>query len=61
MRNLPRILFAVALLAAPSVLAQKHPHFDDRGTLAWHTTFAAANAAAKTADKLIFVEYGRAA
>lgn len=41
--------------------AQKHPHFDDGGALQWQTTFAAAKEAAKKADKLIFVEYGRAA
>jgi hypothetical protein len=51
------ILVAGSVLAAP----QKHPHFDDGGTLAWQTTFAEAKAAAKKADKLIFVEYGRAA
>lgn len=41
--------------------AQKHPHFDDKGALAWQTKFSDAKAAAKVADKLIFVEYGRAA
>ncbi|MBL9076984.1 MAG: hypothetical protein JNL08_05745 [Planctomycetes bacterium] len=46
-----------AAIAAP----QKHPHFDDRGTLAWHTTLAAAKAAARAEDKLILVEYGREA
>ena len=50
-------VFAPTTLAAP----QKHPHFDDKGALAWHTEFAAAKAAAKQADTLIFVEYGRKA
>jgi hypothetical protein len=50
-------LIAGAALAAP----QKHPHFDDGGTLVWYTTLAEAKAAAKKADRLIFVEYGRAA
>lgn len=49
--------FAGAVLAAP----QKHPHFDDGGTLSWYTTFAEAKAAARQADKMILVEYGRAA
>ena len=51
------ILTAGVLAAAP----QKHPHFDDGGTLTWHTTLAEAKAAARKADKLILVEYGRAA
>jgi hypothetical protein len=38
--------------------AQKHPHYDDQGTLQWHTTFAAAKEDARKADKLIFVEVG---
>ena len=38
--------------------AQKHPHYNDGGTLAWFTTFAAAKEAARKVDKLIFVEVG---
>ena len=38
---------------------RKHPHFDDRGTLDWHTTFAEARAAAKAQGKRIFIELGR--
>ena len=53
--------FALATFLAGGALAQRHPHFDDGGALAWQTTFAAAKEAAKKADKLIFVEYGRAA
>ncbi|MEQ1632626.1 MAG: thioredoxin family protein [Planctomycetota bacterium] len=51
----------VALLITGPLVAQRHPHFDDGGTLAWQTTFAAAKEAAAKADKLIFVQYGRAA
>jgi hypothetical protein len=38
---------------------RKHPHFDDRGTLDWHTTFAEASAAAKSQQKKLFIELGR--
>jgi hypothetical protein len=38
---------------------RKHPHFDDRGTLSWHTRWASALAAAKAEKKAIFVELGR--
>ncbi|MEL6714919.1 MAG: hypothetical protein AAFU73_02115 [Planctomycetota bacterium] len=36
-----------------------HPHFDDRGTLTWHTTMAEAKAAAQASGKRIFIEFGR--
>jgi hypothetical protein len=36
-----------------------HPHFDDRGTLNWHTKFADALAAAKADKRMVFVEMGR--
>ncbi|MDH3592647.1 MAG: hypothetical protein OER88_12250 [Planctomycetota bacterium] len=36
-----------------------HPHFDDKGTLRWQTTLAAAQAQAKKETKLVFIEYGR--
>jgi hypothetical protein len=48
----------VSCALAGTALAQRHPHFDDKGTLQWHTTFAAAKEAARKADKLIFVEVG---
>jgi hypothetical protein len=41
--------------------AGTHPHFDDQGTLAWHTRFADAIAQAKTEKKLVFIEMGREA
>ncbi|MHC5211872.1 MAG: thioredoxin family protein [Planctomycetota bacterium] len=36
-----------------------HPHFDDRGTLDWHTRYEEALADAKQGDKLVFIEMGR--
>ncbi len=38
-----------------------HPHFDDRGTLDWHTGFADALAQAKRETKHVFIELGREA
>jgi hypothetical protein len=38
---------------------RKHPHFDDRGALDWHTSFAEAQAAARAAGKHLFIEFGR--
>ena len=55
-------LAALTLLANAAIAApQGHPHFQDGGTLSWHQTLAAAKAAAKAADKMILVEYGREA
>jgi hypothetical protein len=54
------VLLAFLFAATSSLTAQKHPHFDDGGALQWQTSLAAATATATTADKLIFVEYGRA-
>jgi len=61
MRHPLPIVIAFATFLADAAPGQKHPHFDDGGALAWHTTFAEAKAAATKADRLIFVEYGRAA
>ncbi|MFT7463072.1 MAG: hypothetical protein ACI9EF_001414 [Pseudohongiellaceae bacterium] len=36
-----------------------HPHFDDGGTLDWHTSWDTALATAKEQSKMIFVEMGR--
>ncbi len=58
---------AAAFLASPGAATAgpaaggKHPHFDDGGALTWSTQLADAQKAAKAADKLIFVEYGREA
>ncbi len=38
---------------------RKHPHFDDRGTLDWQTSFAQAQAEAKRDKKRLFIEIGR--
>jgi len=40
---------------------RKHPHFDDRGTLSWHTRFEDALAQARAEKKLVFIEMGREA
>ncbi len=37
----------------------RHPHFDDKGTLEWYTTFDEAKAAARAQGKRIFIELGR--
>ncbi len=36
-----------------------HPHFDDHGTLDWHTAWADAAAKARETGKRIFIEFGR--
>jgi len=46
------------LVVVGNARAQRHPHFDDGGTLAWQTTLAAGQEAARRADKIIFVEVG---
>jgi hypothetical protein len=38
-----------------------HPHFDDRGTLDWHTTLAEALETAAAGAKHVFIEIGREA
>ena len=38
-----------------------HPHFDDKGTLDWHTRWSRALAEARAEEKLVFVEFGREA
>ena len=40
---------------------RKHPHFDDRGTMSWHTSFEDALAQARAEKKLVFIEMGREA
>jgi hypothetical protein len=50
--------FAIAHALASPALAQRHPLYDDQGTLVWHTKLDAAKAAARESDKLIFVEIG---
>ena len=43
----------------PTTNRRAHPHFDDRGTLTWHTRWSDALAQAKSEKKLVFVEFGR--
>ena len=38
---------------------QAHPHFNDQGTLHWHTKWSEAHAAAVEGGKKIFIEFGR--
>jgi len=38
-----------------------HPHFNDKGTLDWHTSWKEAQASAKAEGKLVFIEFGREA
>jgi hypothetical protein len=38
-----------------------HPHFNDKGTLDWHTSWKEALGSAKAQGKLIFIEFGREA
>ncbi len=40
---------------------RKHPHFDDKGTLDWHTHYAEALSKAKAERKHVFIEMGREA
>jgi hypothetical protein len=54
------VVLALAVPASAGDSVQgKHPHFDDGGALSWSTKLADAQAAAKKAGKLIFIEYGR--
>lgn len=57
-----RIATLVLLAASAAFAGEKkssHPYFDDHGALRWFTKVADAQAAAKQANKLILVEYGR--
>jgi hypothetical protein len=46
-------------MTPPETTKRKHPHFDDRGTLDWHTSFAEALGAARKDGKRLFIEIGR--
>jgi thioredoxin-related protein len=45
--------------ARPMSQKRSHPHFDDKGSLDWHTSWASALEAAAAQGRKIFVEYGR--
>ena len=56
--------FIIATLVLAGAVAagerrKPHPHFDDRGTLRWYKSLAAAQKVAKKEGKLVFIEYGR--
>lgn len=55
------LLLGAALLGAglSTADADRHPYFDDEGTLDWHRGYSSAESAARAQNKLIFVEYGR--
>ena len=38
---------------------RSHPHFDDGGTLDWHTSYAEALEKASAEGKIVFIEMGR--
>ena len=38
-----------------------HPHFDDKGTLSWHTRWSDALAEAAATGRTLFIEFGREA
>lgn len=44
---------------SPESLPRKHPHFDDRGSLDWHSSFAEARADAEQTGRKLFIEIGR--
>ena len=46
-------------MAASETTRRKHPHFDDRGTFDWNTSYAEAQASARKEGKRLFVEIGR--
>ena len=53
------VLAAIAVAGSTALAtAQRHPNFDDGGTLAWHNKFDLAKDAARKTSKLIFVEVG---
>lgn len=46
-------------LMGPNTRDMSHPHFNDQGTLSWHTKWSEAHAAAVEGGKKIFIEFGR--
>jgi hypothetical protein len=53
------VLVALAGIVLAGDAPKRHPHFEDKGTLSWSTKLADAQAAARSAGKLILIEYGR--
>jgi len=56
-------LAATVALAAAAFAADTpkspHPHFRDGGVISWSVKLADAQKAAKAANRIIFIEYGR--
>lgn len=44
---------------SPPSTPRRHPHFDDRGTIDWHTSFSEALGAAQKSGRRLFIEIGR--
>ena len=53
--------FAGDAARPPAGTPTAHPHFNDKGTLSWSTKLADTQTAAKSAGKVIFIDYGREA
>jgi hypothetical protein len=62
MRSLVLAAAAILVLAggapAADLKPNRHPRYDDRGTLSWSTRLADAQQAAKSSGKIIFIEFG---
>lgn len=54
-------MFGLPTERLPMNAPRPHPHFDDRGTLNWHTRYADALAEAQRDGKTLFVDMGREA
>lgn len=65
MRTIRWSLAAIAVLAVAAFAADAprspHPHFRDGGVISWSVKLADAQKAAKAANRVIFIEYGREA
>ncbi|MCB9879461.1 MAG: hypothetical protein H6835_17845 [Planctomycetes bacterium] len=61
MNTIPRLVAFLSLVGCAIAAPQQHPHFDDGGALAWQTELGAAKKSAGKSDKMILIEYGRAA
>lgn len=57
----PVVVAFASLVFAADAPKSPHPHFKDGGVLSWSRRLADAQAAAKAADRMIFIEFGREA
>ena len=53
------LLLVTGLVVAKEGEGRSHPQFDDGGVMPWYTDLAAAQKAARSESKLVFIEYGR--